>query len=290
MKIPKYWAKETIENHDHEGKKYMFSAWKWSYTSIDEARDAAKKAVKKISDRIINSSSSNRFEELERYAYSDRPLREEILDEVSDQEEAQIAVITRNAYGSLVLNTSGAMFIDIDFKGTNEPGFFASLIALFTGNKPITQEEKVLGQIQETVDRKSGWSMRVYRTFKGIRCLVTHKTFKPDTSETKNILKEFNSDDLYIKLCSAQECFRARLTPKPWRCNTDKPPARYPFEGTIEEKNHNDWVRKYDETIKNFATCRYVSTIGGQKILPEIKEIIDIHDRFTGCDSGLELA
>ena len=54
-------------------------------------------------------------EELNRYGYGERPLREEITQPVSSSAGSEIAVVTRNLYGALVLNTLNAMFIDIDF-------------------------------------------------------------------------------------------------------------------------------------------------------------------------------
>ena len=56
-----------------------------------------------------------------------------------------------------------------------------------------------------------GFGFRIYRTRAGFRLLVTSGTFDPSAAETLALLKEFGSDPLYIRLCKAQECFRARL-------------------------------------------------------------------------------
>ncbi len=47
------------------------------------------------------------------YAYGDRPLREEIVRSVAGDGE-RAAVVTRNSFGCLVLNTAGVLFVDVD--------------------------------------------------------------------------------------------------------------------------------------------------------------------------------
>ena len=46
--------------------------------------------------------------------YPNRPFREQIIRELKDAAGQTSAVITRNAYGCLVLNTARMMFVDID--------------------------------------------------------------------------------------------------------------------------------------------------------------------------------
>ena len=48
------------------------------------------------------------------YAYAERPLREEIVEELRTPRGEFVGVVTRNSYGSLVLNASQAMFVDVD--------------------------------------------------------------------------------------------------------------------------------------------------------------------------------
>jgi hypothetical protein len=50
----------------------------------------------------------------ERYAFADRPIREEILRELRDPWGASEAIVTRNGYGAEVLNTARLLFADID--------------------------------------------------------------------------------------------------------------------------------------------------------------------------------
>lgn len=57
----------------------------------------------------------------------------------------------------------------------------------------------------------------VYRTSAGFRLIVQGKGFTPGSPETRKLMRRFGADYLYATLCDAQKCFRARLTPKPYR-------------------------------------------------------------------------
>ena len=57
-------------------------------------------------------------------------MREEIIQNIVNRDGKEIGVITRNAYGSLVLNAANARFIDIDFE---QDGLLGSLMAKIRG-------------------------------------------------------------------------------------------------------------------------------------------------------------
>jgi len=109
MKIPKYWAKGIQSTQDSRGRKAAFTCWHWSDESLDQAKQKANARAGELAQKLLNNVT------LERYPYGDRPLREEILQPITNQAGQEIAVITRNAYGAKVLNAAKAMFIDIDF-------------------------------------------------------------------------------------------------------------------------------------------------------------------------------
>ena len=98
--------------------------------------------------------------------------------------------------------------------------------------------------------------MRVYRTHSGLRLLVTNQTFDPTSPETIQLLEEVGSDRLYIQLCKAQASFRARLTPKPWRCDTARPPVGYPRAGAADEQLHEAWLAAYDTSAAAYASAK----------------------------------
>ena len=106
MKIPKYWASETQHIKDSHGHPLRLKCWRWSDDSVAAAQAAARERINTVA-RTLHS-----VDDLERYGYGARqPLREEIIKTINDD-----TIITRNAYGALVLNTARVMFIDIDLE------------------------------------------------------------------------------------------------------------------------------------------------------------------------------
>ncbi|HPP54052.1 MAG TPA: hypothetical protein PK777_13960, partial [Thermoguttaceae bacterium] len=130
MKIPKFWAKaEGIEKFP-AGKHVSFSCWRWSDSSQADAEQSAQAAVERIRQAIAFGRKPDR------YLYGTTPLREEVLQTIADPQGNVLAAVTRNQYGSVILNTSRVMFVDIDFPepgvGEAPPCFFARL---FGGGK-----------------------------------------------------------------------------------------------------------------------------------------------------------
>ncbi|MGH2485254.1 MAG: hypothetical protein ACRDHE_04485, partial [Ktedonobacterales bacterium] len=159
---------------------------------------------------------------LGQYAYGEHPLREEIVQTI----QPDAAVITRNLYGALVLNTSRTMFIDIDFAPASLGARTGGLLHWLRGKRAAAPpDEPRLQQVRQWAAGRPDLGLRAYRTFAGLRCVVTSQVFDPTAPQTLELLQTIGSDPLYVRLCQAQGCFRARLTPKPWRCRTSVPPA-----------------------------------------------------------------
>jgi hypothetical protein len=205
------------------------------------------------------------------------------------------AVITRNSYGSQVLNTARVMFVDIDLPEPREPrvGFFQ---ALFGKRRPAPPqaspelENEALMRVETWTASNYQWGWRVYRTRSGLRLLATQGTVSADAPTTDQIFEALGADPLYRKLCKSQKCFRARLTPKPWRCEEDpgKPP-RWPWTPK-EEKRFHKWEAEYNETSAERATCEFVRQIGSATVHPEVQSIIQLHDEATKVGLNLPLA
>ncbi len=109
MKIPKYWAKSSQAVQQSGGQPYQVVTWQWSDVSWEEAQHKADDRVREVADKVRSGV------QLDRYGYGERPLREEITQGVTNNPGREVAIVTRNLYGALVLNAENAMFIDIDF-------------------------------------------------------------------------------------------------------------------------------------------------------------------------------
>lgn len=189
----------------------------------------------------------------DRYGYLDRPMREQIL-------EAQPGfAITRNAYGAQILNTERAMFVDVDFHDDD------------------SQEPQALDQLRRLATAH-GLGTRIYRTAGGLRGLVTSQPFDPKASATAALLAEVGCDPLYIRLCQAQQSFRARLTPKPWRIAMRPPHERWPFADEDQAAQLADWVRRYEAASRDRSICRLMEHAGPQAIAPELAPVVALHD------------
>ena len=107
MLIPKHWSSADGDASDPDGKRYALRIWGWSVSNLTEAADVARRRLADASARIRSGSLGK-----DPYFYGKTPLREEIIAAVGKDGEA---IITRNRYGALVLNTARVPFIDNGF-------------------------------------------------------------------------------------------------------------------------------------------------------------------------------
>ena len=239
----------------------------------------------------------------DKYLYSNRPVREEIIEEFGEGQSVY-AVITRNAYGSLVLNTARVLFADIDNPKEEAPPNpikpLLGLLGKFFGSSNLPSEllpDELLGEapddvptrVAEYVRNSPGLGLRLYRTAAGFRCLITSREYDPLSEESKQLLSDISSDPLYVKLCQVQECFRARLTPKFWRCGAQGPTVRFPWANASQEQSMRDWEQVYRRCIEGYATCELLESLGTQEMHPQIAPIVELHDRLC-CQAGRPLA
>jgi hypothetical protein len=288
MKIPAYWTKGTAEDTDQNGQKASFSCWRSSERSPEDARASAMAAAKRILRIIIGGERPGR------YAYGEVPLREEALEKFANEQGELVAAVTRNAYGSLVLNTDGVMFVDLDFPpasfGETIQFFFKRLFNKSATSPESQRESEITRRLERFLADKPQWGLRLYRTRAGLRALATHDLFDPAAESTLAMLRSVGCDPLYVQLCKTQKSFRARLTPKPWRCGVTTNPVRWPFENDDQQRRFERWQSDYALRQSKYATCRFLGTLGNGRLHPEVARIVDVHDKSTRCQEPLQLA
>ncbi len=256
-RFAKFWAK---------GVSGSFQCWSHSNQSLDEAQRQADQRVAEIAARFKQFG-----EPPKKYIYSDRKLREPVIEALHQ------SVISRNAYGALVLNTAHAMFVDIDLPNPSSGGF---LKGLFGGSRSDPRQD-ILQRVQAWTERTPGWGWRVYDTAAGMRLLATHQVFEPDAEVVQNVFEELGADPLYRVLCRVQKCFRARLTPKPWRCDLAAPKVRWPWANPQEEVEFADWLSQYERHSAGCATTHWVTDLGATEVHPAVAPIVALHDERT---------
>lgn len=276
MNFPPFWAR---------GKSGDFLCWRWSATSLAEAQSLAEQAARQLAERF----RAGDFPERHGY-YPDRPMREPVLREFKNRAGELVAVITRNSYGCQVLNTNHVMFVDIDLPEPKPDGLWKRL---FGGPKipsPDHAQVEAIARADAWTAAHPGWGWRIYRTRAGLRLLATHEVFEADGEIAQGVFHSLGADPLYRKLCQAQKCFRARLTPKPWRCGVHAKPARWPWLDARAGSRFQKWEANYLAKSAAWATCELIKTTGRSEVHPEVQVILDVHDEVSRAGSKLNLA
>jgi hypothetical protein len=277
MKIPKFWARGSGTAAIPGRRPVTFTVWKWSDVSEEDARCFAEESAARIAGKIALG------ERLDRYSYGERPLREEAIEDVRDPGGAAAGVLTRNGYGALVLNADRVLFADVDFPVDPAAGRRAA-------KEADACEARGLDAVRAWSGSHPDLGLRVYRTFAGLRVLATSDLFDPLQAATRALLDGLGSDPLYVRLCREQDCFRARLTPKPWRLGLPNPPGRWPFPDRRAEDRHREWEREYVAAARGHSVCRFLAEFGPPGMPPEARVVRDVHDQLAGCHEALPLA
>jgi hypothetical protein len=278
MNFPRFWQCARTGN---------VITWGWSNTSADEA---LAKARQRQAGVLAWLKRAGRFDKLARYGYPDRPMREEVLREFRGTDDGPAGVITRNSYGCEVLNTARLAFVDVDTPEGGIGGFVSRLL----GRKPLDPqsalEHALAGKLRAWTASRPDWRWRMYRTFAGVRLMAVHRPLSPDSDTVREAFEHFDADRLYRALCRNQQCFRARLTPKPWRCDVSKPPWNWPWPNAEAEAHFREWEREYKEKAAAFATCKLLEEFGSAAPAPEFREMMQVHDTATRATADLPLA
>lgn len=328
MLVPRYWAEFRVER-SHAGRPAVVRRWGWSDESQAAAVCHAESRALEAFD-CIKLGKTNVPRRERKYAYNGAegtPIREEVVDRFGS------AVVTRNGYGALCLNTPDVLFADIDHATGPSwkvsclfvPVFMtmamwpcaqwglggvvawvAVLVGLSRGLKFARNlytsvsalrggvEQIALGRIQKFVTRFPDWGLRVYRTPAGLRLLATHEAVDPRGPAAKALFDAVRADAVFVRMCQRQNCFRARLTPKPWRVGIGLGGSSgvrmiWPVpEDRLAERR--DWVARYDEASADYAACEYLLTIGNSEISPATRDVVRYHDEMCRVDRGLPLA
>lgn len=268
MRIFKYWIEHT-KDLKVDNVKQTSTVFGGSNVSQDEAKRDAESKLQRA-QRIINGEI-NTFE--------DKDYEVDILEEVIDQLDEN-NVVTRNRYGALVLNSDKLMFIDIDD--------YSKTFLDWLLNRKMTKKAFILKKIMKSIQKEkyADYGFRVYETFKGFRVIVQNNDFSPRSDLSKKLMEEFNADFLYSMLCIQQNCYRARLTPKPYRMKQKGIRVVYPNRNEAEEARHGQWVEAYEQKSENYSTCKLLLKHG--KV--NSNKVVDYHDRLTRATERKKLA
>ncbi|ENX31859.1 hypothetical protein F889_03749 [Acinetobacter colistiniresistens] len=322
MIIPQHWAEAKIKTKI-AGRQYSLKRFGWSNQDLDAAQAHAEQRLAEAIAKIKAGENIHRIDHKVAYNGAEGlPIREEIIAQHDD------VIITRNAYGALCLNTPDVLFADIDFIDT--PSFKLRLIAflilllssiaaatylmswlifgigavitlLFTGllTKGLARiqtqfagrpEQLTLKRIQQFSAQHPSWHLRVYRTPKGYRILVMHQIFQPNGDMAQLLFDSIQADPNYVRMCKNQNCFRARISPKPWRIGINRLRLGVWPVSAERQAIRAKWVQDYQRQAEHYASCRFVAQLGSQAINLKAKRVQSLHDQYCKSNSSLDIA
>lgn len=137
------------------------------------------------------------------------------------------------------------------------------------------------------------WRLRVYRTPAGLRLMATHRRFAPRDPEVRACFDALGVDPLYVRMCFRQDCFRARVSPKPWRMGMQR--LRPPYSAVWRPEHaalpaRQAWIGEYEDRSRNYAACRYLETLGNGEDDLAIAEVCVLHDDLCRAERTLPIA
>jgi hypothetical protein len=258
-----YRGHRTVAGTDASGRRVFRSGIGFSTTSQAVADRAAEGEAR----LALEDALAGRESDAGTYAYfADR--RAEPLVETLRGTTGESARITVNTYGSLVMNASSALFVDVD---THDGG-------------PDPTAEPPPETLGDLLEDRPELAVRTYRTRGGWRYLFTNRLFDPVADETRSLLLDLEADPKYVLLCRVQRSFRARLTPKAWRAGQRPVPVSQ--TGGVGR----DDLQRYVDTTWRYATARFVETLGRTETIAELASVVEYHDRWTQAVSSKPLA
>lgn len=276
MKFAKYWSEVSVAVDETIFGTNKLSAWG---ASNEDKAQADSQAFERAT--ILGQLVTRGIHTLREYEYWNGYIREEVLDEVTDRDGRVLAVLTRNSYGAIVLNTESVLFGDIDVV---EPGFFSGILQVF--GWPKKDKAFFIAKIEQYQKQNPAYTIKVYETFAGLRVVVTNQVFENYSDSAKTIFAALDADPLYVRLCEAQSCYRARLTPKPWRIKLDRPASRFPRYEQSEIDDFASWVQHYEMASAVVSTVKLVSVFGNDFEHPDVARVLAIHDQYASTGSA----
>ncbi|TXH77256.1 MAG: hypothetical protein E6Q88_01975 [Lysobacteraceae bacterium] len=328
MIIPRYWSEARLQHRDRK-RQVTVRRFGWSDISEADAQAHAQSRVREAFDRILAGENLARYERRVAYNGADGvPIREEIVDRDGETVitrnaygalclntpdvlfadidfERPVGLRSILLAGLLVALTVAAtmqgllhwrpvpaaiiaVFAALTFSGALAKKLDGAFIAIRGGAEQIARR-----RIRAFLREKPEWRLRIYRTPAGLRLLAVHRRFDPNDPQVDACFGAWGVDALYARMCRHQQCFRARVSPKPWRIGMQR--LRPPYSAAwrpehAEMSSRRDWIERYEHQARDYASCRYVETLGEGKTDPQIEILQRWHDELCQAEQSLPLA
>ena len=325
MIVPQYWAESRLQ-HREKGRQVTLRRFGWSDASQSDAQANADLRVKEALARVLAGEKLPKKDPKIPYnGVTGIPIREEI---VSRHRET---IVTRNSYGARCLNTPNVFFADIDFPerpslrftfvvfaalifsvgivawvmSSKMVGVTLALLALFLTSsisKAVHQaiqkatggaEHGARNRIYRFLAKYPEWNLRLYRTPAGMRVLATHTLFSPSDPKVGECFRALDTDPAYAAMCLNQQCFRARVSAKPWRIGIQDHLRPRPGVWPVAPERlplRNSWLARYEKVASSYAACIFLESLGSGAVHPEARFVQELHDKLCNATSKLPIA
>lgn len=233
-----------------------------SNESKEHALQEAERHSKDIEQRIARGDVKSNYE---------ATIKEHVVDVVDENN-----IITVCRYGASVLNTTQYTILDLD-------QYPFDFFDLFSGVRKLPKKERIVTKFLQKLEKypELGKDFRIYETSNGIR-VIGKKYLYQKNRNSRRLMKKLSVDILYMILSEKQGCYRARLTPKPYRIKSPTIKVTSPLVCETEEYAH--WLEQYEVISKNFRVVKLLQVVGQDF---SYEPIIKLHD--STCQSNLDL-
>lgn len=330
MIVPKYWS-EARRRHRSHSRQVTVRRWGWSDESqADAERMAATRADEALAQALADPKTLRREPKVPYNGAEGLPIREEIVGRhgsavvtrnsygarclnTPDVLFADVDWLLEPGCGASFGAFLAILAVGLSLTLTLASGRLQLLFAVISlgaaialaapaaqatrrllQGGPEQMMKSALARVQAFVDGHPRWNVRVYRTPAGLRLIATHAPFEPRSAEVAEFFRALRVDPVYQRMCIRQNCFRARLSAKPWRCGVESHLKPRPGVWPVRPERMTDraaWIDAYEQRAADFAACTYVASLGSSVTSPAIASMVKFHDdECRALASGLPMA
>jgi hypothetical protein len=330
MIVPRYWSEARRRNRSPSGQVTV-RRWGWSDESQEAADSMAAARADEALVRALGDPKTLRREPKVPYNGAEGvPIREEVVGRhgtavvtrnsygarclntpqvLFADVDSSLAPGCRTIFAAFVtiLAIGLSLMLTLGLHYQRVFAFVASLVAAFVLAMPAARAafrvihggpermmKAAITRVQSFVDSHPRWNVRVYETPAGLRLIATQAPFEPRSAEVAEFFRAMRVDPVYQRMCIRQNCFRARLSAKPWRCGVDSHMKPRPGVWPVNAERMPDrvaWIEAYERRAAEFAACRFVESLGSGIVHPDVGSVVKFHDNeCRAMVSGLPIA
>ncbi|MAC98792.1 MULTISPECIES: hypothetical protein [Pseudomonas] len=239
MKYFRYWVKAT-QRIRVAGQPEDIQLLVGSNESKEAAHEQASVLAREIERRIESRGARDEY---------DAGIKEHVA-RVLDGSN----VVTVCRYGAKILNTDEYTILDLD----DYPKRFWDR---FSAVRTMGKKERIVFKFEQAVAKlpELGRDFRIYETANGIR-VIGKQYLDPADRRSYRLMRKVNVDWLYMILSGKQRCYRARLSPKPYRLGIKTIKVSSPL--VCETDEYQNWERMYAAASQDVSVVHYLKSIG----------------------------